>query len=766
MRYMIHLRNRLVLQVLLKRLKYFRVVAMQGARQTGKSFLAREILKNKFKKSKYLTFDQQSLLAHAKDQTHTFLKDYSDFSPLIIDEAQKVPEIFDAIKYEVDLDQTPGKYLLLGSTEFSYLTKIREALTGRLGRVRIYPMNISETIGTHLKKAITRAQFVKYLNDGGMPAIFSVRDEHAKTALFEDWIQLTCTRDIQQLKTLKLDPDLTYQILAHCAKLEEPTRVTIARALHEDSRRIETHLRALCEIFVLHRLNPHPLSKGKPIYLVLDPGIANYLGASWMKRLHITLLNEQLCKNTYIDKKKKQFFYYRSTGKNLLHLIAEGLDGSREVFQLFDREQIKKTDLELMRSFMSRNPGSKGIFFAPVLEASPREKISILPLEKMGIPTLLSILTFFVTFSLPWFSPFALSAEKESIAPKSKAALALPPGPNTPVWKREGKLLITKAPPRITNLEWRNEDAVLLETLPTTWKGLGIEAMIEGRYRRTHWTLSCNGVGIKTGKDGHFRLNSFLTHKETTLHVFAKGPSGEKEEETLRVYVPGWESFIVLAKKRFPKRSVFNFYLGITGISYSESLFDIGKNIDIPTKFTEYASTVRFSYNYMLIPPHWNAGISAYFTIAALPQASKLGLRFLGVNFRFGYLFDQVGAWQYGLYGGYYYTSTFVINSSSGKYGFANMLGPQLYPALRKELKDGASIFTYLKFSPVSTQFNFVTFTSYELAGGASYSFHMGNGHPLNIGLDISRLHFNVSFPTALFTGNSRTLSLGVGYGF
>ena len=53
-----------------------------------------------------------------------------------------VPEIFNAVKFQVDQKRVPGSYLLLGSTEFSKLARIRESLTGRLGRIRALPAHL------------------------------------------------------------------------------------------------------------------------------------------------------------------------------------------------------------------------------------------------------------------------------------------------------------------------------------------------------------------------------------------------------------------------------------------------------------------------------------------------------------------------------------------------------------------------------------------------------------------------------------------------
>ena len=62
----------------------------------------------------------------------TTVNHHENAVPLVIDEAQKVPKIFDAVKFVVDPSNRPGQFLLLGSTEFSKKTLIRESHTGRI----------------------------------------------------------------------------------------------------------------------------------------------------------------------------------------------------------------------------------------------------------------------------------------------------------------------------------------------------------------------------------------------------------------------------------------------------------------------------------------------------------------------------------------------------------------------------------------------------------------------------------------------------------
>jgi predicted AAA+ superfamily ATPase len=362
-----HSRTRIILPRLLKKLSFFPVVAIQGARQTGKSFLAHSLLKDALPLIKYLSFDQLTVRQQAKRAPQTFLTDHSESMLLVIDEAQKVPEIFDAVKFEVDQRRVPGRFLLLGSTEFSKLSQIRESLTGRMGRIRLFPLTVKETLGSKSDQ-YSMKQLLHYLRYGGMPGFFAVRDEDERASLIQDWIDLICLRDMHQFKGVNTDSDLSYAILKLCCQLDEPTKPAISKKTNVDPRRVESHLKCLCELFVLQKINPHPSGKGKPIYLPLDAGIAEFLGAPLLRRLHIWLMNERLALDSFGANKRKEFFYYRSQGKKWIHWVEESINGEVKAFQIIDHENIKKTDAELFLAFKTKNPGAKGGVLAPIPE--------------------------------------------------------------------------------------------------------------------------------------------------------------------------------------------------------------------------------------------------------------------------------------------------------------------------------------------------------------------------------------------------------------
>ncbi len=370
-------------------------MAIQGPRQAGKSFLTRELLAKQLAALAYRTFDRLADREFATTNPETFLAQFPEARPLVLDEAQKVPRIFDAIKFEVDRERRPGRFLLLGSTEFSRLTLVRESLTGRISRVRLFPMNLAETLelpprergipDAGLPRA-TRRDLLQFLERGGMPGIFAVRSGEERLGLVQDWFDLTTSRDLLQFPKIRLDPDLAMRILELVATLEEPEAGEIARTLKRDLRRIRTHLTALEQLFVLHRLDPHPLGTGKPIHFLCDVGFAHHLKADFERKLHTWLLHEELSQRMYRGDRESRLHYYRTPKGRRIHLIVTDAKRRLTAVQVFPDERLLSRDLELLRAF-AKKAGSHevrrlGLGAAP-LEDRP-SKIRVLSWESVA----------------------------------------------------------------------------------------------------------------------------------------------------------------------------------------------------------------------------------------------------------------------------------------------------------------------------------------------------------------------------------------------
>lgn len=88
------------------------VVMLNGARQTGKSTLAKSLLSEKHI-GRYITLDDATVLAAAQHDPAGFIAGLGESA--VIDEIQRAPELFVAIKADVDRNRKPGRYLLTGS---------------------------------------------------------------------------------------------------------------------------------------------------------------------------------------------------------------------------------------------------------------------------------------------------------------------------------------------------------------------------------------------------------------------------------------------------------------------------------------------------------------------------------------------------------------------------------------------------------------------------------------------------------------------------
>ncbi|MCB1113792.1 MAG: ATP-binding protein [Chlamydiia bacterium] len=123
---------------ILKYVKEYPILALVGPRQSGKTTLARAL----FKDYKYLSLENLDLRDQAAQDPRGFLADHGKF--LILDEAQRVPELFPYLQELVDNDQEPGQYILTGSSQFLLLESITQSLAGRIATFKLYPLSFLE----------------------------------------------------------------------------------------------------------------------------------------------------------------------------------------------------------------------------------------------------------------------------------------------------------------------------------------------------------------------------------------------------------------------------------------------------------------------------------------------------------------------------------------------------------------------------------------------------------------------------------------------
>jgi uncharacterized protein len=134
--------GRRLLEELRKALGQFPAVVIVGARQTGKSTLARAVEEGG---RRYFTFDDLSVLSAAQRDPSGFVRGLE--GPATLDEVQRVPGLLLAVKKEIDRDRAPGRFLLTGSATLGPFDRTGETLAGRAAVLRLRPLTGSELDG-------------------------------------------------------------------------------------------------------------------------------------------------------------------------------------------------------------------------------------------------------------------------------------------------------------------------------------------------------------------------------------------------------------------------------------------------------------------------------------------------------------------------------------------------------------------------------------------------------------------------------------------
>ena len=191
------------------------VVFLHGARQTGKSTLVQHITSTKHP-ARYLTFDDAAVLAAATADPAGFLAGID--GPVALDEVQRVPELFLAIKADVDRNRRPGRYLLTGSANVLMLPKLSESLAGRMEILPLWPLSQGE-ITEHREgfidalfagKTIRLGKTPKAHTDlvdrilrGGYPEAQRRESSGRRRAWFNSYISTILQRDIRDLANVE-----------------------------------------------------------------------------------------------------------------------------------------------------------------------------------------------------------------------------------------------------------------------------------------------------------------------------------------------------------------------------------------------------------------------------------------------------------------------------------------------------------------------------------------------------------------------------------
>lgn len=304
----------------------FKAVAIVGPRQSGKTTLVRSV----FGQKPYVNLENPDIRRYALEDPRGFLSNYTQGA--ILDEVQRVPELFSYLQQILDDANTNGLFIFTGSNNFLLQESISQSLAGRVGYLYLLPLSLEE-IGDKESNSNT------LLFKGGYPALYSEATDPAKW--YANYILTYVERDVRLLKNIT-DLAAFERFLRLCAgRIGQLLNMSsLAVEVGVDTKTIGSWISVLETSFILFRLQPFYENYKKrvvkmPKLYFYDTGIAvALLGVENAQQLALHPFRGNLFENMIVTdflkrrfnagKSNNLFFWRDNVGNEIDLLLANG----------------------------------------------------------------------------------------------------------------------------------------------------------------------------------------------------------------------------------------------------------------------------------------------------------------------------------------------------------------------------------------------------------------------------------------------------------
>jgi predicted AAA+ superfamily ATPase len=354
------------------------VVLFNGARQTGKSTLVQAIAEQAHP-ARYITLDTASVLAAARNDAAGFLAGID--GAVVIDEVQKAPELFAAIKADVDRRRQPGKFLLTGSTNVLLVPGLSESLAGRMEPLSLWPFSQGELAAVketfidalfadtfHLKNLPKedphdlREKIIK----GGYPEAINRLKEDRRQAWFESYMTTILQRDIRDMANIEGLTNLPRLLAVIAAR--SPALLNFAelsRTLAMPQSTLKRYMTLLSATFLIQLVPAWSGNLTKrlvktPKIVMGDTGLMSHLLGVNQKRLNTGDMIGPLLENFIIMEIKKQItwsaikpqiFHFRTQTGQEVDIVLEDRAGNIVGIELKASATVHAHDFKGLRAF-------------------------------------------------------------------------------------------------------------------------------------------------------------------------------------------------------------------------------------------------------------------------------------------------------------------------------------------------------------------------------------------------------------------------------
>lgn len=334
--------NRDLQQSISDSFKYFSVVTIVGPRQSGKTTLCR----NLYQDLPYSNLEDIATLAEVQHDPKAFLHKYPQ--GMIIDEAQRFPEIFSYLQVLVDEDRIQGNtqrhFIVTGSANFSLMQQLTQSMAGRTAVLVLCPLSTNE-ITSYAPQTTTDERILR----GGYPAVWT-SDEGGLIPLLSNYYTTYVERDLRALSQIK-DLRQFNTFIRLCAGRigSECNASALSVEVGVSVPTIKSWLSILEASYILYLMPPFYANISKrlvktPKVYFYDTGLACWLmGIHTTNQLAIHPLRGNLFENMVINDRIKYYtnqglepnlYFYRDHQQHEVDLLDVAADGYIQAFEI------------------------------------------------------------------------------------------------------------------------------------------------------------------------------------------------------------------------------------------------------------------------------------------------------------------------------------------------------------------------------------------------------------------------------------------------
>jgi predicted AAA+ superfamily ATPase len=354
------------------------IVVIQGARQVGKSTLAGVI--GAAVGAVHVTLDDATTLAAARFDPAAFVEQAGPRC-LVVDEAQRAPELVLALKAAVDRDRRPGRFLLTGSADLLRLGG--DSLAGRAETLELWGFAQAELRGGRANAVdrlfagelgfagpgVGRRSLLEIVCAGSYPEVLARPTAARRAAWFASYVDRIAERDVHELSGLRfasLVPDILRVVGAHTAGVV--SRATLARDIGMAEPTLPPYLELLESLRLVVRLpnwsgTAVSRARSRPKLLLADSGLAAWFAHASPAslgpggdpdragRLVETFAVCELLKATGWSDTPVRAYHWRDRRQREVDLVLEAHDGRVVAVEVKASSSVHAGDFAGLRAF-------------------------------------------------------------------------------------------------------------------------------------------------------------------------------------------------------------------------------------------------------------------------------------------------------------------------------------------------------------------------------------------------------------------------------